>query len=582
VLSNYYRDILLNRLESEITRVALVSNASVASDTLDISTLREVGRVTPTFEQIENSLQITANFNDSTANCVETYITGSITANSFVVNSASGLGTGDLIFVNDIDYTIQNVSGSTITTTQNFILTPQVNDIVRKYINQIHYVKNGTDTANSGETAFCKNYRTFKTSPQTKKITTLITLSINIKIENFVSTAYTSLDAPLNLTVTDTTIDSASFEWDLVTGASRYKLYIGLLPNQGDLLPSYNGLDVGNVDNFTTSNDLPSGQTLYVSVKAVNNYTESNFSSEQTFATDSTVESVAYISNKVTRDYNYLTDFAKSFDEKISDNSTRDERLWGTGKISPDGRYYAFDVDFYGSGNYQIFIHDFVTDTDIQITADNSNTYSSPCWNPNDPNFVYFIRNIAGTSGNDTLCKAPIDGSGTITSIRNISNGYYAYNGMFDPGGNYFIWCGLSNAAGTNFYIASLPASNLAAGSITNLETNTASSNYTYIFVSTNKVYYRKLVAGVYQIHDMTLVGGSKTQRTTGAGNKRDPVVKPDESKILYSITSGSDIYILSADTTPDMSGYYTNTATWLNNTGNLTELASDWKGVLV
>jgi Tol biopolymer transport system component len=92
-----------------------------------------------------------------------------------------------------------------------------------------------------------------------------------------------ALSVPQNLTVTNTTIDSASFEWDLVTGASRYKLYIGLLPNQGDLLPSYNGLDIGNVDNFTTSNDLPPGQTLYVSVKAVNNYTESDFSSEQTF-----------------------------------------------------------------------------------------------------------------------------------------------------------------------------------------------------------------------------------------------------------------------------------------------------------
>jgi Tol biopolymer transport system component len=80
----------------------------------------------------------------------------------------------------------------------------------------------------------------------------------------------------------------------------------------------------------------------------------------------------------------------------------------------------------------------------------------------------------------------------------------------------------------------------------------------------------------------MSLTGADKTQRTTGAGNKREPVVSPDESKILYSITSGSDIYIVSADTAPDMSGYYTNTATWLNNAGNLTESASDWKGVLV
>jgi Tol biopolymer transport system component len=193
---------------------------------------------------------------------------------------------------------------------------------------------------------------------------------------------------------------------------------------------------------------------------------------------------------------------------------------------------------------------------------------------------VYFIRNTAGTPNDDVLCKAPINGSGTIADIRNISNGYYAYSGMFDPAGQYFIWSGLANAGATNFYIASLPADNLAGGSITTLESNTASSGYGFIFVTSSKIYYRKLVSSVYQIHDMTLVGGSKTQRTTGAGAKSTPVVSPDESKILYTFTSGSDNYIVSADTTPDMSGYYTNTATWINNAGNLTELASDWRGV--
>jgi Tol biopolymer transport system component len=152
---------------------------------------------------------------------------------------------------------------------------------------------------------------------------------------------------------------------------------------------------------------------------------------------------------------------------------------------------------------------------------------------------------------------------------------------MFDPAGQYFIWSGLANAGATSFYITSLPADNLAGGSITTLESNTSSSNYSFIFVSSNKVFYKKLVSGVYQIFDMSLTGADKTQRTTGAGAKGSAVVSPDESKILYTFTSGSDNYIVSADTTPDMSGYYTNTATWINNAGNLTELASDWSYIL-
>ena len=574
MLSNYYRDILLNRLESEITRVALVSNASVASDILDISTLREVGRVTPTFEQIENSLQITANFNDSTANCVETYITGSITANSFVVNSASGLGIGDLIFVNDIDYTIQNVSGSTITTTQNFILIPQVNDIVRKYINQIHYVKNGTDTANSGETAFCKNYRTFKISPQAKKITTLITLSVNIKIENFVSTAYTSLDTPLNLTVFNVTKTNATFTWNNSIGATSYNLYI---LNTDDMLYLDN---LGNTHISPTpyqntalltltATNLSENTNYSAFISAQNTAGESALSSAENFKTWQEV--IFYASNKTTRSYVYKTNYAKSFDTKLTAQTTYLEAQFTIGAISPNGRYFSYDADVTTTNN-AIMLYDFELNTVTTLVNDgNINRY--PVWKPDDPDHVYFTEN----TGVVVLKKVNIN-TLTVTSLRTFSGTNESCRYIrFTPDSSR-LYIQYQATTTTIQSIAWIDTSDYN-GSLNIIFSNSTNGILEFnINKAGTKICFSAVTGANQQLFDMNLDGSSLTQRTTGANNKSCPIYSPDDSKILFRLVIGSDSIIYQCDNTYDgITGYFENQAVWLNNTGNLTEFPLAW-----
>lgn len=246
--SDTYRDYLLGVLQGDISHVALVSSDDVLTDTTDISTLPEKGRVVPSINQTGNKLVVQSTFPAGTGNCSKTTISGGIGSNYFDVTSITGFAIGNRILVNGVRYKISNISGSTITTSVNLNPVPIVGNEVKQVFTQFHMVDGGTGIANTGSTTFSNEYEDYKESPQVKKHVSYITVNGSARIEDF--------------TVTPRTIDGY----------------------------------------------------------------------------------IIYASDKDTRLYLYKTDFAKSYDDKLTNNTTYIEGEFVSGQIRSDGAYIIYDA----------------------------------------------------------------------------------------------------------------------------------------------------------------------------------------------------------------------------------------------
>ncbi|WP_445713214.1 T9SS sorting signal type C domain-containing protein [Flavobacterium sp.] len=91
------------------------------------------------------------------------------------------------------------------------------------------------------------------------------------------------LSTPVIITPTNLQCDSFDANWNTVSGAISYLLYVSTTSNFTAILPGYDGLDVGNVTSYTISG-LDYSTTYYYRIQAVSSACSSRFSSTVNFS----------------------------------------------------------------------------------------------------------------------------------------------------------------------------------------------------------------------------------------------------------------------------------------------------------
>ena len=118
----------------------------------------------------------------------------------------------------------------------------------------------------------------------------LVSLSSNIGVcfnpSNVISLetiASPSLSTPVITTPTNLQCDRFDANWNPVSGAISYLLYVSTTSDFSAILPGYDGLDVGNVTTYTVSG-LDYKTTYYYRIQAVSSACSSRFSSTANFS----------------------------------------------------------------------------------------------------------------------------------------------------------------------------------------------------------------------------------------------------------------------------------------------------------
>lgn len=168
--TNNYLNEIADTIDADISYIALVADfdAPIASTDIADSGVKELGRVVPTTSVSGTKLKITASFDTSTANCLNTTISSVTSSSVFDLTSVTGLTTGDRIEIilstGAEQREVTNISTNTVTVSPALSSTPAGSEVARQLISAFHVVTGGSASANSGSTIYSAQFIKFKDS----------------------------------------------------------------------------------------------------------------------------------------------------------------------------------------------------------------------------------------------------------------------------------------------------------------------------------------------------------------------------------------------------------------------------------
>jgi hypothetical protein len=170
--TNDYLNIIADLIDADVSYLALVADYDSPTSTSEIGDagVNELGRVVPTTSVSGNRLTISASFDTSTANCLNTTISGVTSTTVFDLTSVTGLTVGDRIEIvlstGSEQRKISNIATNTITIDKALSSTPAGSEVVKQYISGFYLVTGGSASANSGTTIFADSFIKFKDSDE--------------------------------------------------------------------------------------------------------------------------------------------------------------------------------------------------------------------------------------------------------------------------------------------------------------------------------------------------------------------------------------------------------------------------------
>jgi dipeptidyl aminopeptidase/acylaminoacyl peptidase len=225
------------------------------------------------------------------------------------------------------------------------------------------------------------------------------------------------------------------------------------------------------------------------------------------------------------------------------DSSDKPPRLISSGpggkfhpRYSPDGRQLAFVVDFNGSENFHIILHDFAMNKDTDLMPDVSSALqASFAWSP-DGTQIAFISDQSGQFNVYVLSIA----DGDIHQV--LDAGFPAWKVYWSPDGRWLAV--IVEATGVDFGTYIVPMQGGAAERIVydgcTIDAGQANWSPDSLRLAFTSDTYGFNNIGIYEIttHKITWL-------TEGAGEKQFPVWSPDAKRLVYVLNRGTVSWLM-------------------------------------
>lgn len=523
MITNYFKDLLLAKLDTDIEQIALATNYDSISNSTNITSVNQkyIANTTNTITSLGLKSSIT--IDKLTSNIATTFISGSITTNSFDVVSASGFNLGDKILVKNNYYKISNISGNTITILGNFISTPNINDSVQQIITQLHLVNNSNTTLFVDKIDLIKNNNiiTLNSLINTSNIIAKIEISNDV---NFIPNpnSPTNLAYTLsgnNLTITWDNMNVQVYEYELIN------VTIGSTSN--------NLFTIDITDPFY---NIDTNSTYIFKARSVNRDKVSQYNNIIiTFGQ----ERIIYNSNKSGQWQSYSIKPDGTDEINITNNASYEDHYC---TYSPSLGAYIFCRVV--AGYLQVHKKDRVSGTVTQLTS-SSNNHIFPSSNIDGSKIVCnaagSVKVIDSSTGTQLYLWTP-------TYLMDTIN-YPIFNDNDDI---------LLSCASYPSYRIELRTFSGTLLSTLDTALGSAFPRYNSDFT---KIIYKSFISGVDQVYEMNSNGTGKTRITNGIGDKEFVTYSPDELSFAFIQPAYSGNLYISTFASPEIKTNITNNA---------------------
>jgi hypothetical protein len=500
MITDYYKNLLLTKLNNDIDNIALSTKYDSITNTDNITTDNILYINTATNTIISDSIKSTLELNVNNCNVNVTTITGGITSNSCNVSSTTGFNVGDKILLNSVYYKITNISGNTITIDGTFRTTPSNNDTITQIITRVHLVRNNNESLFIEPIDLVKKNNIITVN----SIIDLKNLRLELEIDENTINEVPDPQAPTNLTynlvgniltISWNNMNVETYEYELIGSV------IGKNPN--------NSLTLNITDPFYNINP---NNVYTFKVRSINRNKVSSYSILNNIIL-TFEDRLIYNSNKSGQWQSYSIKPDGTGEINITNDNTKEDHYC---TYSPVLQSYIFCRKV--GGILQIHKKHVITQVVTQLTND-TNDLKYPNVSPDG---LYIC---ASSSGNLKIFDSS---TGNLLQNWQPSLPMHPNHGTsaFDNSNNILLWGSIY----PNYTIEKRTFN----GNLIQILDNNLGSKYPKYNSNKTKIIYSSTVGSFDQVFTMNTDGTNKVQITTSTGDKEFPAFSPDELSFVF------------------------------------------------